>query len=654
MTETCRRRMSPRRFIEPALLLLILTGAGVLRIADPGNSEFKFDEARLTTMALDLAEGKAFPLQGHFSSLGLPKPPTAVFVYALPYAVSSNPIGAVVFTGVLNTAAVALAWWLTRRYWGSAAALSAALLFATAPWAVIASRKIWEPNLFPLLATACASAGLLGFLEGRRWAQAAHLVLLALAVEVHYAAASLVLMTLVLFALGRRRLSWRALAVGAGLSLLSAAPFLYFAWQHKGAIWRAARALLSQPRTLDTDAWRFWWAQVTGSNIHSLAGPLAFRDFLALLPNLEPVRWALGFAALAGVAWLIWRAAKRGAGVSSRAGAAVAVWAVAPLLAQISHSSPVHLHYFTVMFPAPFIAAGALLATLFTWRPPARWTAGVILVMLALAQAGATVVLLRFVGAHATPGGYGTPVKYQLSAVARAEARGAPIVALAQGDDPLRAEWPAVLEALLRGVPHRIVDGSRLALIPAGGATLLVAPGGEAALGAYRDAGVLAAVDSVAGRPGDARFQIAVLEEQPTLSRFTLVSGPRRLSNGVEVVGYRLTRPADSSALQWQVVWRVVQPPPDRSLEYHVFNHLIDGAGARQGQADAGTFPVSSWAAGDLVVQAFTLDLPPATGHAPYLMRVGMYTYPGMQNQTVMAEAGNVVGDAVTLPLPDW
>ncbi len=60
------------------------------------------------------------------SSVGVPNFPAAV-IYALPFALSVDPLVATLFTGLLNVLAVAGLWWLVRRAAGPWRLTSAAL-----------------------------------------------------------------------------------------------------------------------------------------------------------------------------------------------------------------------------------------------------------------------------------------------------------------------------------------------------------------------------------------------------------------------------------------------------------------------------------------------------------------------------------------------
>ena len=168
---------------ELALLVAILLLAGALRMGAPGLTEFKRDEANLSRLALNLAQGKGFPLLGISSSVGVPNPPISVYLFALPYLFDHTPILATVFVGALNTLAVALTWALVRRTFGPRPALIAALLYAAAPWGVLFARKIWAQDLLPPFVVGAALLGVIGFGSGDRGRRRCT-ALLALAVQV--------------------------------------------------------------------------------------------------------------------------------------------------------------------------------------------------------------------------------------------------------------------------------------------------------------------------------------------------------------------------------------------------------------------------------------------------------------------------------------
>ena len=61
----------------------VIALAAAVRLARPDLTEFKADEGRLLTLALQAAAGDV-PLHGIASSVGFPNAPLSVWLYALP------------------------------------------------------------------------------------------------------------------------------------------------------------------------------------------------------------------------------------------------------------------------------------------------------------------------------------------------------------------------------------------------------------------------------------------------------------------------------------------------------------------------------------------------------------------------------------------
>ncbi|MCZ7541980.1 MAG: glycosyltransferase family 39 protein [Anaerolineae bacterium] len=302
---------SPIRRGEWLALALILLLAAVLRMGAPGITEFKRDEANMMMRALDLARGRDLPLLGLSSSVNLPNPPVSVYLFAVPFLFSDSPLPATLYVGALNVLAVALTWALARRYAGARAALIAALLYAASPWGAIYARKLWAQDLLPPFAVLTVFTALLGYAEGRRWARIAHWPLLALAVQLHYAAASLVPLSALALALWPRRIRRRELAAGLLLAALTALPAAAGAyrdgWLSPDALRERVQTDPDHRRALSSQALEHAWLTVAGTDIHALAGPEQFRAYRATVPGADPLFALIPLAAALSAAWWLGR-----------------------------------------------------------------------------------------------------------------------------------------------------------------------------------------------------------------------------------------------------------------------------------------------------------------------------------------------------------
>lgn len=629
---------------ELALVAAILILAGVLRMGWPTLTEFKRDEAALYGLALDLAELKAFPLRGIGSSVGLPNAPASVYLFALPLFAWKSPLAATLFVGALNTASVGLAYVMARRYWGVRAALIAALFYAAAPWAVLYSRKIWAQNLLPLFVVAYVYSALLALVEGRRRWLVAHLALLAVIAQIHLSGLALIPLTALLLIVYRRNVDWRMLGWGALAAAVTVAPFAVYVLMQGSRGAGGIGAVLMRPAAVSADSLWLGTLVALGLEVHSLAGALAFRDFLATVPDFTLVLYLGGALTLGGAALAVWRWARPKTALAIRhtqyaSGLILVLWLTLPVLVFLRHTTPVYPHYFILLFPAPYLLAGIALDA--AWERLPRLRAGVVVAALAVpaAQVWLVAALLGFLGARATPGAFGVPLGLLMEIVGRV--RGAPdVVMVSDGADPHVDEMPAVFDVLLRGMPHRFVDGRTTAVLPAGDAAVVVWPGaapypGEALIRAW---GGGAWVEVVALRAGEGEVRIA-RDADVVLGPPQPRAASALLANGAELLGGG----GSTATGGWELWWRAPDGAADAE-DITIFAHLLDAGGVRVAQADTPTYPVAGWRVGDLVVSYFPLAGDGAT------VRAGMYGAQSLAPVDVLDAAGNPAGQWVEFP----
>jgi 4-amino-4-deoxy-L-arabinose transferase-like glycosyltransferase len=648
------------RRVEAVGLVVILALAAVLRLGWPGLTEFKADEARLLALALDMAQGQGVALRGISSSVGFPNFPMSVWLYALPVWIRPHVYAATLFTGLLNLLAVAAAYWFVRRYWGVKAALAAVLLLAVSPWAVIFSRKIWAQNLLPLLVMGWAIGGTLAFVERRPRFILLHLLCLAIAVQIHLAAAALGVVTAVYLLIFWRRIDWKWLVAGGLVGVMTAVPFFIYLWQNQDKA--GLPGGFTTAPGFDYSPFQLAARLSLGTDIHSLAGPDAFADYLARVPDMTAVYLLWGVLIAGGTLLMIYdlrftinrqssilrQAQDKFANRQSEAGLMAVLWLLIPPLVFAWNLTPVFVHYFIATLPAQYVAAGVTFDRLARRRAAvAGW---VVLAGTAVLQTWVFLSLLFFIGERATPGGFGLPLAYQLAAVKQAQTMLAKtgageILVAGPGESPDVDEFPAVYDVLLRDLPHRFVDGNRSALFPAEVAVVLL-DGDMAVADLYEETAI--SHREIPLRTGEGSLHVLALPPAAAPPSDAVFEPPYLLANWVNLLGYDEPVVGDDGTAVWQLYWRTGDNPDPAG--YQIFNHLMDGAGRRVSQVDGPAFSPMQWRAGDVVVSRFVLSWP-EEGERPYTIRTGMYRYPSLEPVLLLDVAGNPFSDGVTVEI---
>ena len=458
---------------EWGALLVVLAVAGFLRLGSPEIVEYRRDEANLSRLALQMARGERVPLLGIGSSIGVPNPPWSAWVFVPPYLLFGNDsVRATQYVGVLGVLAVLLLFLFARRWFGPAVALIAAALFATSPWAVIWSRKLWAQDVIPFFVLLTIGLGVLGFLERKRWAQGCFLPLLAITGQIYYGTFVLIPAAVYLVWAGRKHLG-RPFWIGAGVALLTAVPFAVGAIQAWNQLppGAAAEHLASEAAERSVapsdhvllrlrDAWG-------GSGARAFLGGEVEDEALDGAPDGETFYEILGVLALAGGAWMVCRALPKGA---SRLDRVLALWMVVTPLVYALTWTIVWIHYMLPVLPLGFLGLGVGLrdlskGALFRVGGPTPWIATGVVLLLAFGtvQVWSQTSILGFVGRHHTPGGFGVPLGRRLKArddiLARKPQR---VLIFSRDDDVVEDGEAAIWDVLLSDrkdvtvVPHAL------------------------------------------------------------------------------------------------------------------------------------------------------------------------------------------------------
>jgi len=628
--------------LELTLVCVAILLASWLRFTNLDQAEFLWDQSEISKWALNAGQKGEFRWVGPISSTGVTTFPVAIWLLAIPFAISPNPVFATGCIALINLLAVIGCFFLTRRWFGRAAALVAVLLYAVAPWAVIYSRKIWHTVLLPPVVMIYVTTAWLAFVRGKRWALLMHALALAALVQTHLMALPFALLTVLWGLIFCRRLDWRVVPLGVLLAALTFVPYFVIDSQMD---WRSVQrfvGVMREPTVVRADAAYATWVITTGRDLHHLTGLELYPEFLSAVPNARWLFPVLGILAVVGlllVSWRVIRRARVGLDDETAALLMTATWLVMPVLflTRYSQGRPVAPHYFTTTLPAQFILAGWVVAQAGRLRGRLARVGQVglvvLVVVLAVAQTYEFVSVLRFVMTRETAlGGYGTPIAYEIRAVETARQLGQEIdsreiIVLSLGDEPRMYEMPNAADVLMYDFPHRAVDNRTALVFPAHSAVYWAAyetSPGEELLATFTPEVIDARIPL---REGVRSFRFYRWSGgEPSIQCMQpLTGGPSVWTNGAQLLGHCLEGDLNpGGTIRWTLIWRPDRIPTE-DVYYHWFNHLVDGQGELRGQKDGPSLIPSSWRPGDTVLNWFEIHISPDAPPGSLSMRVGMY-----------------------------
>lgn len=644
--------------------------ATALRVCCPTLTEFKFSEARLIALALELTDRGRLPLIGVPSSAGFDHSPLSIYLYLPPLLLTSNPIPATIYGGLIGVAAVALCWWLARRWPGGGprSALLASLLFAVSPWAVVFSRKIWQVTFVPLLTLAFVGLMISALVTrpetsndpARRWHLAWGIGTYAVLVQVHPSAVSLAPALVLWLLIFWRQLKVVPLLTGFLLAALTAIPFLAHQIQHGFPVLAGLRSLSGTQ--WDLSSLQLAWEIISGRSLHSLAGEAY--PLLQTIPVLGRVFNLIGWLTLLGSLALLWRilskfrcteAPLRGA---AQVDMILLSWLAIPVILNIRHSLDLHLHFYALILPAAFLIIGRsaefALDRAYAVRPRLARVFGLagicVLGVLTITQVLALVLMARFVATQDTAGGFGTPLARYLEisdeiTEVSSQLNIAEILIVGRGDSIVVDETPAIFDILLRNkIAYRFVNGQDTAVFPPSSALVLLTPDpGEAA-------------DWYARWPSqdlEAGFRLLVLDGSWPQDSLQKVEGARTFENGIEFQSYLWDSapPAregksDSNTTRFWLLWQVLWLSPD---DTHFYVQILDRNWSVWGQQDSVGYPHETRQKGDRILSKFSIAQQQSDVEAPTWARAGLYLYPEVTNLALIDHTGEPAGDAIVV-----
>ncbi len=625
-----------------APLVLILLLAGGLRTLPLGVSSYAWDEARISYDALRLVRGGEFLFFGQPSSVGVPFFPASVWAFVPPYALSPDPLTAVLYVAALNTLMIGGVWWLARR-WNTTAAAIAALFLAATPYAVLYSRSIWQPNLLAPLTLAwliAAFHGATGTGRARAIGSAAAVALAGLGVQIHFAGAVLLPLTLYASVRWRWYRSPRPLLIGALVPLVAALPYLYALLTTPGLLTRA-EAAAGRGLTVDLGAAGHLLRLMVGWDWAYLGGGEIDRVSRGAVTPL--IAAGLALAGLIGLLRTLRQPPSPGRTLAELAFGLL----IGPPLFFLVHTSAPLPHYLLTALPAAALLIGLSARAL----RRAGWIALLTALILTALWTAQLILTLTQVSVERPPNSALSSILSESRRAAHgAAASGDPVLFYTHGDDPLIDGEVTVFTTLLWDRPHRIFDGNRVLILPPYPAVLLATLAPLPAWEELEAGGLAASPVEYPRRAGALPFVAVGYNGRAELAGFTRFDRPIAFASGVQLEGWR----ARWVGLRWRVstLWRVTAGPPAGPIQQ--FTHLYRPDDDRDAAPFLGSdvgLSLHLWRPGDrVVVMADFFNVPPGAG---YTLAIGQYRLDDGARIALEAGGERVLIDDVAIAPPD-
>ncbi len=612
-------------------LAAALAWAATLRLGWPGVHSFSYDEARVSLLALQMVREGQFVSVGIPSSTPIPNFPAFVWMMALPYALSTDPLVASLSIGAVGVLTVAGVWLLARRAWGPWAGLAAAWLMAGSPFGVLYARSIWSQNLMAPMALLWALAGVWAIRRRSGPALALHVFLAGFAGQVHYSGVVLLLGTLWLALRFRLWKGWPWLVAGGGGAILAAIPFV---WHFVIPAWGRILALregLHSSAHFDGAIFRRWLEIGLGAHWEWLPLGESWHWPTAMNWAQWAARAANGLLLAAGMALtLVKRPRPEEPTTAHILANLLPAWALAPVVGFLYTAVPVYHHYLLTALPAlVLLAASAARPWGERWRGP---FVAALALAISLAQGAAVGVSISENAKRLIPGGWGTPLKFPRAAAAAVK-DGSPVYIYAWSDDIAFDGDAAGMSVLFWGYPHRIIDGRSALLLP---------PEGETAHLFCLAPEVPACKEALSTGRVQAKRELPRREGEPPYLALTVAGGdpegfravaPAALANGAQLRGWRVQR--EGNRLYLATWWRIVGPVDGK--RYHQFNHLYAMMDEAPFQVRDGPAASEAWQVGNTLITwaVFEPEVP-----GPYWAQVGMYSYPAIERVPLAGATG--------------
>jgi len=393
-----KRRNKAFTLLHTWELYPILLIAAFLRLYHIDTVLFVDDQAVVFQMARDAIVHGLWPITSNRASLGNINFPLVVYLFMIPAAFSSNPLWAEVMIGLLNTVAVLLAYFFTRRYYGRLAGTIVGLLYATCVMALAYSGDVWPQNVLPFFVMLFLFCLFRGVVERRKGWLFPAILFLGILYQVHGSSLLLAALLLTSFIFAFKTIRWYEIVLAAVLLGVMCSPYLFWEWKSGFSDVTILLNASKKPAHLNLDALRFYKSFLSPYIQNGLRTDLLPTDAHSVLiaTPLHYLRRSLSleYALMVGLlvcsvvttVLLVLRpqhhqqSAREIVGTANRNGSVrgwlndfwatpyrqglllLLIWQILLPMTLLRHSIPLYPHYFIIFLPGQFILIGLFIS----------------------------------------------------------------------------------------------------------------------------------------------------------------------------------------------------------------------------------------------------------------------------------------------------
>ena len=279
------------------LKFLLICGV-ILRISMVEFMEFKADEFRFLMQAI------LYPFSPVLhSSIQIPHPPTFGYVLSVLTLVSSDPVTITACIALANLLGLWLLYGICKRQISQEVALISTAIVASMPWAILFSRKIWNPDMiFPFFMLVLITLESLNK-KYRPWKLYFFAIVLALSLQVHLLTVLSIIPILIVVYLLKLPIqkSHGCIAVVLFIAAFMPYSFSVFGYSPASSI-EATEPIISRSNHI------LWWLHTsTGLGFDYVLGQSSFAEFMRLyhLEFTQYIFWVYASVAFSSFLWVV-------------------------------------------------------------------------------------------------------------------------------------------------------------------------------------------------------------------------------------------------------------------------------------------------------------------------------------------------------------